>query len=151
MAVEAFAAQGPAVLHLCGARDYASLRDRVDREGYVLRPFTDDFGAALGGADLVVSRAGGSVWEIAAAGRPVILVPYPHATGDHQLENARYFEQNQGALIVLDEQARTAVPDLVKVLLSDPTRLERMGAAMASLAHPEAADRIAEELIRLAV
>ena len=54
-------------------------------------PFVDDFGAALGAADIVVSRAGGSVWEIAAAGKPAMLVPYPHATADHQRANAEYF------------------------------------------------------------
>jgi UDP-N-acetylglucosamine--N-acetylmuramyl-(pentapeptide) pyrophosphoryl-undecaprenol N-acetylglucosamine transferase len=147
-AVEDFRGSGPAVLHLAGERDYPALSERVARPEYRLLPFTDDFGAALSAADLVVARAGGSVWEIAAAGRPALLVPYPHATADHQAENARYFERGGGAVVVSEPQL-----DLrrqVDELLSDPERLERMGAAMASLARPDAADRIAEELIQLA-
>ena len=147
-ALEAFAAEGPAILHLAGERDYPELAPRVSRPDYRLLPFTDDFGAALAAADLVVSRAGGSVWEIAAAGRPALLVPYPHATADHQTKNARYFEEGGGAVVVPEEQL-----DLrrqVTELLADPERLETMGKAMRSLARPEAADVIAEELIALA-
>jgi UDP-N-acetylglucosamine--N-acetylmuramyl-(pentapeptide) pyrophosphoryl-undecaprenol N-acetylglucosamine transferase len=150
MAVSAFGDTGPAILHLCGERDYAALRERVHREDYVLLPLTDDFGAALGAADLVVSRAGGAVWEVAAAGKPAILVPFPHATADHQLKNARYFDRDHGALIVPDDQAQTRVPKLVKELLADPARLAAMGKAMLALAKPNAADVIAEELIALA-
>jgi UDP-N-acetylglucosamine--N-acetylmuramyl-(pentapeptide) pyrophosphoryl-undecaprenol N-acetylglucosamine transferase len=147
-AIEAFAAEGPAVLHLAGERDYPDLVPRVSRPGYRLLPFTDDFGAALAAADLVVSRAGGSVWEIAAAGRPSLLVPYPHATADHQAKNARFFEQGGGAVVVSEEEL-----DLrrqVTELLEDPGRLEAMGKAMRSLARLDAADVIAEELIALA-
>jgi UDP-N-acetylglucosamine--N-acetylmuramyl-(pentapeptide) pyrophosphoryl-undecaprenol N-acetylglucosamine transferase len=89
-AVEAWGVEGPAVLHLSGERDYEPLRSRVSRPDYHLFAFVDDFGAALAAADIVVSRAGGSVWEIAAAGKPAILVPYPDATANHQLKNAEY-------------------------------------------------------------
>jgi UDP-N-acetylglucosamine--N-acetylmuramyl-(pentapeptide) pyrophosphoryl-undecaprenol N-acetylglucosamine transferase len=147
-AVEDLGADGPAVLHLCGERDYAELAARVQRADYHLLPFTDDFGAALSAADLVVARAGGSVWEIAAAARPALLVPYPHATADHQTKNAGYFEQGGGVVVVPEGQLdlRRQVLDL----LSDPARLERMGEAMRRLARPDAADVIAEELITLA-
>jgi UDP-N-acetylglucosamine--N-acetylmuramyl-(pentapeptide) pyrophosphoryl-undecaprenol N-acetylglucosamine transferase len=147
-ALEAFGSSAAAVLHLAGERDYPALADRVGRREYRLLPFTDDFGAALAAADLVVARAGGSVWEIAAAGRPALLVPYPHATADHQAENARYFERGGGALVVPEPEL-----DLrrqVEELLADPERLQRMGEAMKSLARPHAADDIAKELLRLA-
>jgi UDP-N-acetylglucosamine--N-acetylmuramyl-(pentapeptide) pyrophosphoryl-undecaprenol N-acetylglucosamine transferase len=147
-AIEAFATDGPAVLHLAGERDYGALATRVSRPEYRMLPFTDDFGAALAAADLVVSRAGGSVWEIAAAGRPALLVPYPHATADHQTKNARYFAQGGGAVVVPEEQL-----DLrrqVTELLEDPARLESMATAMRALARPDAAEVIAEELIALA-
>jgi UDP-N-acetylglucosamine--N-acetylmuramyl-(pentapeptide) pyrophosphoryl-undecaprenol N-acetylglucosamine transferase len=147
-AVEAFGAEGPAVLHLAGLRDYEALAGRVHRPDYRLLPFTDDFGAALSAADLVVARAGGSVWEVAAAGRPALLVPYPHATADHQAKNAAYFERGGGAVVVpeLDLDLRRRVEEL----LSDPPLLERMGSAMQSLARPDAAEVIAEELLALA-
>jgi UDP-N-acetylglucosamine--N-acetylmuramyl-(pentapeptide) pyrophosphoryl-undecaprenol N-acetylglucosamine transferase len=149
-AVEAWGESGPAVLHLCGERDFADLRSRVSRPGYRLLPFVDDFGAALGAADLVVARAGGSVWEVAAAGRPALLVPYPRATSNHQLKNAEYFERAGGALIVLDRAAREEVPRLAGELLADPERLRGMGEAIRAVAKPDAAERIADELVELA-
>jgi UDP-N-acetylglucosamine--N-acetylmuramyl-(pentapeptide) pyrophosphoryl-undecaprenol N-acetylglucosamine transferase len=147
-ALEAFGGSGPAVLHLAGQRDYPALADRVTRPDYRLLPFTDDFGAALAAADLVVARAGGSVWEVAAAGRPALLVPYPHATADHQTENARYFERGGGAVVVPEPELE--LRRQVGELLADPERLQKMGDAMRSLARPNAADDIAKELLRLA-
>ena len=149
-AVEAWGARGPAVLHIAGERDYESLRDRVERPGYVLLATTDHFGEALAVADLAVSRAGGTVWELAAAGVPSVLVPYPYATSGHQERNARFFERGGGALVVLEaELAR--VPGLVEELLADPARLASMREAMLALAKPRAADEIADELVRLAL
>jgi UDP-N-acetylglucosamine--N-acetylmuramyl-(pentapeptide) pyrophosphoryl-undecaprenol N-acetylglucosamine transferase len=147
-ALAAFGEQGPAVLHLAGERDYEALAARVSRPDYRLVAYTDEFGAALTAADLVVARAGGSVWEVAAAGKPALLVPFPHATADHQTKNARFFEQAGGAVVVPEEELdlRSRVDDL----LADPARLERMGAAMRVLARPDAADVIADELIALA-
>jgi UDP-N-acetylglucosamine--N-acetylmuramyl-(pentapeptide) pyrophosphoryl-undecaprenol N-acetylglucosamine transferase len=149
LTVESFGASGPPVLHLSGERDYESLRGRVKRDDYVLLPFTDEFGAAIGAADLVLARAGGSVWEVAAAGRPAILVPYPFATGDHQEKNATFFER-AGGVIVMPETELGRVPELARSLLDDPDRLTEMGEAMTRVARPNAAAEIAEELIALA-
>jgi UDP-N-acetylglucosamine--N-acetylmuramyl-(pentapeptide) pyrophosphoryl-undecaprenol N-acetylglucosamine transferase len=149
-AVAAWGASGPNVLHISGARDFDELRGRVSRPEYRLVPFVDDFGAALSAADVIVSRAGGTVWEIAAAAKPAILVPFPHATGDHQRRNAEHFVAAGGALIVDDEDARDAVPRLVDELLSDPERLRAMAEAMGRAAKPNAADTIADELVALA-
>jgi UDP-N-acetylglucosamine--N-acetylmuramyl-(pentapeptide) pyrophosphoryl-undecaprenol N-acetylglucosamine transferase len=147
-AYDAFAADGPAVLHLAGERDFSELEARPRRDDYRLLPFTDEFGAALAAADLVVARAGGSVWEVAAAGKPALLVPYPHATGDHQAKNARYFEEDGGAVVVPEEELDLRAQ--VDGLLADPDRLARMAKAMLALAKPDAADVVAEELIALA-
>jgi UDP-N-acetylglucosamine--N-acetylmuramyl-(pentapeptide) pyrophosphoryl-undecaprenol N-acetylglucosamine transferase len=147
--VESFGVSGPAVLHLCGERDYDSLRGRVARDDYRLVAFTDEFGAAVGAADLVVARAGGAVWELAAAGRPAILVPYPFATADHQTKNALFFERAGGAITV-PETELGRVADLARSLLDDPERLKEMGAAMKRAARPDAAEEIAEGLIQLA-
>jgi UDP-N-acetylglucosamine--N-acetylmuramyl-(pentapeptide) pyrophosphoryl-undecaprenol N-acetylglucosamine transferase len=149
LAVSTYGASGPAVLHVSGERDYDALRPRVTRPDYLLLASTERFGDALAAPDLVISRAGGTVWELAAAGTPAILVPYPHATADHQTLNARHFERGGGAVVVpQDELAR--IPALVAELLTDPERLRRMGAAMRSLARPDAAGEIADELVRLA-
>ena len=75
-----------------GRRDHPELAARALPDGYDLREYLDreDFAEALAAADLVVARAGGSVFEIAAHGAPAILVPYPHASADHQSANARW-------------------------------------------------------------
>jgi UDP-N-acetylglucosamine--N-acetylmuramyl-(pentapeptide) pyrophosphoryl-undecaprenol N-acetylglucosamine transferase len=148
-AVETYGDSGPAVLHVSGERDYARLRAQVHRDDYVLVSSTSEFGAALAAPDLAISRAGGTVWELAAAGTPAVLVPYPHATSDHQTLNARHFERGGGAVLVAEREL-DRVPDLVAELLDDPRRLESMRAAMRSMARPRAADEIAEELIALA-
>ena len=147
--VEAFGETGPAVLHLSGERDFELLRPRITREDYKLLPFTGEFGAALAAADLVVARAGGSVWEVAAAGKPAILVPYPFATADHQAKNARFFER-AGGVIAVPESELGRVADLARSLLGDPERLKEMGDAMTRVAKPDAAEEIAEGLIQLA-
>jgi UDP-N-acetylglucosamine--N-acetylmuramyl-(pentapeptide) pyrophosphoryl-undecaprenol N-acetylglucosamine transferase len=147
--VGAFADEGPHVLHLAGERDYEMLRDRVSREGYRLLPFTHEFGAALAAADLALARAGGSVYELAAAGIPAVLVPYPHATADHQTKNARHFA-DAGAAVVVPEADIFHVPALVRELIADAGRLGQMAAAMRRTARPKAAEEIAEEVLALA-
>jgi UDP-N-acetylglucosamine--N-acetylmuramyl-(pentapeptide) pyrophosphoryl-undecaprenol N-acetylglucosamine transferase len=149
-AVRTYGADGPAVLHLSGERDYERLRGSVSRADYVLRPSVDRFGDALAAADLAVSRAGGTVWELAATGTPAILVPYPHATADHQTLNAQHFERGGGAVVVPDGSLAERVPPLVDQLLRDRERLSEMRAAMLSLARPRAADEIADELVAIA-
>jgi UDP-N-acetylglucosamine--N-acetylmuramyl-(pentapeptide) pyrophosphoryl-undecaprenol N-acetylglucosamine transferase len=149
LVIEAFGPSGPAVLHLCGTRDYDELRTKVRRPDYRLFAFTEEFGAALGASDLVLARAGGSVWELAAAGKPAVLVPGLFATADHQAKNARYFEQRGGAIVIPEGEAGRA-PELIRSLLDDPRRLAGMSRAMLALARPDAADEIAEELIGLA-
>ena len=149
LALEAWGAEGPAVLHLCGERDYESLRGRVSRHGYVLLPFLDDVGLAYGAADVAVARAGGSVWELAAAGLPAVLVPGEFATGGHQRKNAEWFAQAGGAVVVPEADAQT-VPGVVAALLADRGRLAAMADAMRTAARPDAAERIADELVELA-
>jgi UDP-N-acetylglucosamine--N-acetylmuramyl-(pentapeptide) pyrophosphoryl-undecaprenol N-acetylglucosamine transferase len=149
LAVDEFGDAGPAVLHLSGTRDYEELRTRVRRPDYRLFAFTDEFGAALGTADLAFARAGGSIWELAAAGTPAVLVPGSFATGDHQAKNARYFEARGGAL-VLEEAELPRAADTIRALLDTPSRLDEMSRAMRRLARPGAADKIAEELVALA-
>jgi UDP-N-acetylglucosamine--N-acetylmuramyl-(pentapeptide) pyrophosphoryl-undecaprenol N-acetylglucosamine transferase len=148
-AVDTYGERGPAVLHIAGERDYEALRPKVRRDDYVLLRTAEHFGEALAVADLAISRAGGTVWELAAAGTPAILVPYPHATADHQALNARYFEQGGGAVVVRQEEL-ARVRMLAEELLADAERLQRMSEAMRALAKPDAAHEIADELVRLA-
>ncbi len=112
-ALEAFGDAAPgAVLHACGQRDHAELSQRLTELGspehYHLHAYVKPFADALAAADLVAGRAGGSVLEVAAAGLPSILVPYPHATADHQTLNADHMERSGAAVVVPDSRARRA-------------------------------------------
>ena len=149
-AVEAFAGAEFRVLHVSGERDYPALRDRVRRPGYDLRAFLklDEFAQVLATADLVVARAGGSVFEIAAHGRPAILVPYPHASADHQTTNARWMADHGAAVVIPDgELTAPRLAQEVARLLGDPGRLTAMARASAALARPHAALDVARELL----
>ena len=117
-ALAAFGESGPAVLHLCGERYETELRPLVARSDYRLLPWTDDFAAALAACDLVFARAGGSIWEVAAAGKPAVLVPSPNVTADHQTKNARYFEQGGGAVVVPEPEIERAA-EVIRSLLAD--------------------------------
>jgi UDP-N-acetylglucosamine--N-acetylmuramyl-(pentapeptide) pyrophosphoryl-undecaprenol N-acetylglucosamine transferase len=146
---ETWGGSGPHILHVTGRRDYDAVRRAARRDDYRVVAETDRPGAAISACDLVLARAGGSVWEIAAAGRPAILVPYPFATGDHQALNAAHFVREGGAIMVR-ELDLDDVPELVRTLLDDAQRLERMSRAMLRAARPDAAARIADELLALA-
>ena len=147
--VETWGERGPAILHQTGKRDYELVKQRVRRPDYRVIDETDRFAAALAACDLVLARAGGSVWEIAAAGRPAIFVPYPFATGDHQARNAEHFVRAGGAIMVRELDLED-VPDLVRSLLDDSERRKKMSDAMLSAARPDAAAEIAGELIAMA-
>ena len=148
-AVDAFAGAPFRVLHAAGTRDYPQLRDRVPPGGrYDLREYIDGFGDALAACDLCVARAGGSIFEIAAHGRPAILIPYPHAAGDHQTHNARWMEQAGAAVVIPDAELTPArLAEEVSRLLADPARLDAMAQASARLARPDAAQVIAAEIL----
>jgi UDP-N-acetylglucosamine--N-acetylmuramyl-(pentapeptide) pyrophosphoryl-undecaprenol N-acetylglucosamine transferase len=140
---------GPAILHVTGQRDFEAVKRRVQRDDYRVVAETDRFGAAISATDLVLARSGSTVWEIAAAGRPAIFVPYPFATGDHQAANAQHFVRAGGAVMVRELDLED-VPDLVRSLLDDPARRKRMSEAMLRVARPNAADEIADELVAMA-
>jgi UDP-N-acetylglucosamine--N-acetylmuramyl-(pentapeptide) pyrophosphoryl-undecaprenol N-acetylglucosamine transferase len=152
-AVEAFAGAAFHVLHVCGRRDYPELAARLLPAGYDLREYLDlgAFADALAAADLVVARAGGSLFEVAAHGRPAILVPYPHAAADHQAANARWMAQGGAAVVIPDGELTAArLARETAVLLADPQRMRAMAAAARRLARPDAAEAVAEELLEAA-
>jgi UDP-N-acetylglucosamine--N-acetylmuramyl-(pentapeptide) pyrophosphoryl-undecaprenol N-acetylglucosamine transferase len=151
-AIEALAAPDAVVrvLHISGRRDYAELARRELPAGYELREYLDieDFADALAASDLVVARAGGSVFEIAAHGLPAILVPYPHAAGDHQTTNARWMADAGAAVVIADAELSGArLRTELFGLLADRVRMASMAAAAAGLARPDAAREVASELL----
>jgi UDP-N-acetylglucosamine--N-acetylmuramyl-(pentapeptide) pyrophosphoryl-undecaprenol N-acetylglucosamine transferase len=141
------------VLHVSGRRDHAELAARELPADYDLREYLSlgDFADALAAADLVVARAGGSVFEIAAHGLPAILIPYPHASADHQSANARWMSEAGAAVVIADAELSGArLGGEVATLLADRDRLRAMSAAAKSLARPGAAREVAEELLEAA-
>ncbi|HTD09430.1 MAG TPA: undecaprenyldiphospho-muramoylpentapeptide beta-N-acetylglucosaminyltransferase [Solirubrobacteraceae bacterium] len=154
-AIEAFAVPGAAVrvLHISGRRDYAELAGRDLPAGYELIEYLnlEDFADALAASDLVVARSGGSVFEIAAHGLPAILVPYPHAAGDHQTTNARWMADAGAAVVIADAELSGArLRTELSELLADRQRMAAMAAAAAGLARPDAALEVASELLAVA-
>lgn len=148
-AVEAFAGARFHVLHAAGERDLPDLQ--APGSHYDLRGYISNFGEALLASDLVVARSGGSIFEIAAAGRPAVLIPYPYATGNHQTANARYMEQAGAAIVIEDDQLTPPrLAQEVGRLLADPGRLTAMARASAALAKPDAAGEIAREVLAAA-
>lgn len=140
------------LVHVCGPKNAEQARrelgDRGERfERYRLVPYTDRLAAAMAAADLVVARSGGSVAEIAALGKPAILVPYLYATADHQRKNAREMVAGGAALLVDDAELSGALlARLVAELISDRERLAAMAAASAALGRPDAARRVADQV-----
>jgi UDP-N-acetylglucosamine--N-acetylmuramyl-(pentapeptide) pyrophosphoryl-undecaprenol N-acetylglucosamine transferase len=113
-----------------------------------IAPFFTDMPRLFSEADLVVSRAGmGSVSEIAAAGKPSILVPLATSADQHQLRNAEALQQAGAAKLVLDaEMTGARLVEEAGRLATEPLLLEKMGEAARSFAHPGAARRAAEIL-----
>ena len=154
-AIDAFGTAAPcAVLHAAGRRDYDVLLARLVSLGspphYRLFSYVEPFADALAAADLAAARAGGSVFELAAAGLPSVLVPYPHATGNHQDANARFMERAGAAVVIPD--AELDGPRLAREvggLLGAPQRMATMANAAREVAKPDAAERVADEVLRL--
>jgi UDP-N-acetylglucosamine--N-acetylmuramyl-(pentapeptide) pyrophosphoryl-undecaprenol N-acetylglucosamine transferase len=154
-AIEAFGSAAPCwVLHACGRRDHAELARRLEELGnprhYKLRPFITPFSDAYAAADLAIARAGGSVFELLAAGLPAVLVPYPHATADHQTKNALWVERGGAAVVVPDDDLDgPRLAREVAALLGSSERLRTMQRAARARARPDAAERIAHEIFML--
>jgi UDP-N-acetylglucosamine--N-acetylmuramyl-(pentapeptide) pyrophosphoryl-undecaprenol N-acetylglucosamine transferase len=143
------------VVHIAGTRDFPELESRLaaasHAETYTLLAYEPNLGDALAACDLVLARSGGSIFEVAAAGRPAILVPFPFATGDHQSANAEWMRSAGAATVIADaELDADRLAAEVKAIIGDAARLSAMAAAASRLARPDAARRIADEVLEAA-
>jgi UDP-N-acetylglucosamine--N-acetylmuramyl-(pentapeptide) pyrophosphoryl-undecaprenol N-acetylglucosamine transferase len=134
------------VVHVAGTRDYKDLEPPGPH--YVLLEYLTPFGIALAASDAAVARAGGSVFELAQYGLPAVLIPYPHASADHQTANARWMADRGAARILPDNEL---TPERLRAetdaLLA---RREEMSAAARAIAKPDAAGAIAHEVLEAA-
>jgi UDP-N-acetylglucosamine--N-acetylmuramyl-(pentapeptide) pyrophosphoryl-undecaprenol N-acetylglucosamine transferase len=144
------------ILHQAGAKhaeatQAAYAASGADPSRWEVRAFLDDMPARFANADLILCRSGSSVAELAAAGKPSLLVPFPFAADDHQHKNAQIFAE-AGAAVLLPEAELTdeRLTKELTGLLSDPERLREMGSRARTLAHPDALQRIAQMAVRLA-
>ncbi len=122
---------------------------RVDRE---VLPYIEDMPRYFARADLIVSRAGAStIAEITAAGRPALLVPFPHAADDHQTKNARALEA-RGAALTLEERTASgeSLAGKIRELEANRNRLEEMANASRATSRPGAAGAVAELMEEIA-
>lgn len=140
------------VIHLAGHRDFewmaAERKAEPNQNRYALLPYLEDMAAVYAAADVAVCRAGASTLaELAVVGLPSILVPYPHATDDHQRRNAAVFEQAGAALVV--ENAKLDADSLYWALNEalDPAKHATMRASVQRLAHPRALHSIVERIV----
>jgi UDP-N-acetylglucosamine--N-acetylmuramyl-(pentapeptide) pyrophosphoryl-undecaprenol N-acetylglucosamine transferase len=101
-------------------------------------------------ADIIISRAGAiSISELCIVGKPVILVPYPHAAGNHQMKNAMSLVERNAAIMIEDDKAIKLLVKKAIVLINDKKRMNELGGNISDMAMPEASLKIAEEAIML--
>lgn len=147
-AMEAFRGETPyTVVQVSGKRDFSRLS--TDNPRHVILEYVDDVWRYIAASDVVVSRAGaGSLFDVAAAGKAAVFVPYPHATGDHQLHNARYFTERDAAVLLPDSEVTPeTIRESVENLLDNEKRRDDLAGRIRDLATPEAADEIADRLL----
>lgn len=141
------------IWHQTGKADYQRVAGVYEKEcpGARVEAFIDDMAEAYGFASLVVCRAGASTLaELCVMGKPSILIPFPYATHDHQMTNARYLE-NKGAAMVLAQSSLDGV-NLARIILDlmeMPEKLGSMGRAALSMGNPDAAEKIVDELLKI--
>jgi len=142
------------IVHQAGRTGFEELRDAFAQSGLdgEVVPFITDMPAAFAAADLVICRAGaGAVSELAAAGKPSVLVPFPFAADDHQTRNAEAMQRGGAARMVRDaEFTGERMAAIVRELSDTPGALEQMGSAARQFARPGAARRAAEILQEVA-
>ncbi|MGH7715552.1 MAG: UDP-N-acetylglucosamine--N-acetylmuramyl-(pentapeptide) pyrophosphoryl-undecaprenol N-acetylglucosamine transferase [Vulcanimicrobiaceae bacterium] len=142
------------IVHICGERDHAAMKARLNEKHPVSRftliPYFDDPSPAYAAADLVVARAGASTLaELAATGRASLLIPYPHASEDHQAANARFFADSGASRLLHDAELNG---DVLFYALSEalvPERLDAMAKCAAALAPADAAAMIVRRVRNL--
>jgi UDP-N-acetylglucosamine--N-acetylmuramyl-(pentapeptide) pyrophosphoryl-undecaprenol N-acetylglucosamine transferase len=149
-----FAEAGVQLIVQTGHEDLETVKSAVEAAGAsaVVGAFFDDMATAYAASDVVVSRSGATaIAEIELVGRPSILVPYPYATEDHQMLNARAVEKAGAACVMPDEELTgDTLATAVFRLMDDRPELALMAERARTLARPDAAERVAESVLALA-
>jgi UDP-N-acetylglucosamine--N-acetylmuramyl-(pentapeptide) pyrophosphoryl-undecaprenol N-acetylglucosamine transferase len=151
------AVPGLTLLHQAGARhaettEAAYTASGASADRWRVQAFLEDMPKQFAASDLILARSGAStVAELAASGKPSLLVPFPQAADDHQRKNAEVLVEGGAAVMLLEqEMTATALLDRLTGLLGNPDRLHEMATSARTFAHPQAAARIAEMVAALA-
>ena len=146
------------LIHAVGSRDQRAVSEKLSLNGLdpadcnaELREYIYDMPRVMAAADLILCRAGASTLaELSFMGKPVLIVPSPNVTDNHQEKNARVLERAGGARVLLEGEFDAAsLLAQVRELLSDPDKLEEMGRAMRALSVPDATEKICDKLLSL--
>lgn len=141
-----------AIRHQCGEKMLGQARAVYAAAGVdaVIEPFITDMAEAYGWADVVIGRAGAlTIAEICAAGVAGILIPLPSAVDDHQAQNAEYLQHRGGGLwFRQDEALAKNIAHALSMLATDPLRRLRMADAARAAAYPQAANDVADLIVR---
>lgn len=153
-AADRYVPEGVQVLWQCGKYYFESMRNEVQKledHAIVLTDFIARMDAAYTVADVIVSRAGAlSISELCLVGKPVILVPSPNVSEDHQTRNAMALVKHEAAVLVKDSEAKRTVMETAFAIVKDEERSGKLGWAIKGMSKPEASRDIVDEIEKLA-
>ena len=142
------------LIHQTGLADEAGIKQRYQKNGIQanVSAFFQNMAELYQQADFCISRAGATTLsELAACGKPALLIPYPHAADNHQEKNAQYYTEGGGAIAFSEQDATAAIlTEAVLNIITNPEKMQHMGAAMRNLAYPHAAEKIIDICIEAA-
>jgi UDP-N-acetylglucosamine--N-acetylmuramyl-(pentapeptide) pyrophosphoryl-undecaprenol N-acetylglucosamine transferase len=140
---------GLQIVWQCGALYYDQFKD-LKKEGVVIQPFIYEMQQFYSAADFIISRAGaGSLSELCSVGKPLLLIPSPNVTANHQYHNAMALEKKGAAFVLEEKELKTDFKPKFKKLVTDTEIQKSMAKALKALAKPEAAQLIVNEMIKL--
>lgn len=146
------------IVHIAGklharevAQKYSSIAAGEDSRRITVLDFTPDFYKYTGAADVIITRAGATtIAELATQRKAVVLIPAPHLAGGHQLENAEIVKSKGAAEVVNNDEAPEKLLNVISTLLKDESARDKLGEALGLLAKTDAADELAELLLKVA-
>lgn len=134
------------VLWQCGALYYDQYKKKV-KDGVVIHSFINEMQHFYSAADLIISRAGaGSLSELCSVGKPLLLIPSPNVTANHQYHNASALEKKKAAFVIEEKNLETDFKEVFRTLVLDIDIQKRMHNQLKSLAKPNAASSIVKEI-----
>ncbi len=144
--LEKYKANNIQLLWQCG-KIYEEEYKQYNQEGIIVKAFIDRMDYAYAMADIIISRAGGTISELAIIGKPTILVPSPNVAEDHQTKNVMALVDKNATILVKDKDAIETLVEVALELLNNEEKKKRLGENIKKLAKPNAAEQIAKSIL----